>query len=206
MTNEEKKAYMKKWRSENREKINLNNKLWRNKNHKIILIKEKNKRELNKNKISEKTKEYFNINKLAKEKKLIRDRNYAKNNRCKINEYRKNKKETDNLYKITCNIRALINNSFRRKNFSKNGKTKTILGCSFDEFKLHLESKFEAWMTWDNRGLYNGELNYGWDIDHITPLDSAITEEDVIRLSHYTNLQPLCSKVNRDIKRSNIIY
>lgn len=60
-------------------------------------------------------------------------------------------------------------------------------------------------MNWENRGLYNGELNYGWDIDHIIPLSSARTEEDVIRLNHYTNLQPLCSKMNRDIKRSNVI-
>ena len=63
------------------------------------------------------------------------------------------------------------------------------------------ESKFESWMTWDNYGLYNGELNYGWDIDHIIPLASTKTEEDIIRLNHHENLQPLCSKVNRYIKK-----
>ena len=34
-----------------------------------------------------------------------------------------------------------------------------------------------------------------------------ITEEqksDVIKLNHYTNLQPLCSKINRDVKRNKI--
>ena len=56
-------------------------------------------------------------------------------------------------------------------------------------------------MTWDNYGLYNGELNYGRDIDHIIPLSAAETEEDIIRLNHHKNLQPLCSKVNRYIKR-----
>jgi hypothetical protein len=56
-------------------------------------------------------------------------------------------------------------------------------------------------MSWDNYGKYNGELNYGWDIDHIIPQSSALNEEDVIKLNHYTNLQPLCSKVNRHIKR-----
>ena len=59
-------------------------------------------------------------------------------------------------------------------------------------------------MNWNNRGLYNGELNYGWDIDHIIPLSSAKTEEEMILLNHYSNLQPLCSKINRDIKRDNI--
>jgi hypothetical protein len=38
------------------------------------------------------------------------------------------------------------------------------------------------------------------DIDHIIPISSVNSENDVIRLNHYTNLQPLCSKVNRDIK------
>ena len=71
---------------------------------------------------------------------------------------------------------------------SKISKTQEILTCSFKEFKSHIESQFEDWMTWDNRGLYNGELNYGWDIDHIIPISSAKTEEDVIRLSCYTNL------------------
>ena len=58
-------------------------------------------------------------------------------------------------------------------------------------------------MNWENRGLYNGELNYGWDIDHRIPLSTSTCEADVIRLNHYTNLQPLCSYTNRHIKRNN---
>ena len=61
-------------------------------------------------------------------------------------------------------------------------------------------------MTWENRGLYNGELNYGWDIDHIIPISSGNTEEEIIKLNHYSNLQPLCSKINRDIKRDRLDY
>jgi hypothetical protein len=56
-------------------------------------------------------------------------------------------------------------------------------------------------MNWENYGKYNGELNYGWDIDHIIPISFAKTEEDVLRLNHYSNLQPLCSYINRFIKR-----
>lgn len=59
-------------------------------------------------------------------------------------------------------------------------------------------------MTWKNRGLYNGELNYGWDIDHIIPSSSAASEEEIIRLNHYTNLQPLCSRINRNIKKDKL--
>ena len=59
-------------------------------------------------------------------------------------------------------------------------------------------------MTWYNYGKYNGELNYGWDIDHIIPISSARSEENIIKLNHYTNLQPLCSKINRDIKKDKL--
>ena len=57
-------------------------------------------------------------------------------------------------------------------------------------------------MNWENKGLYNGDLNYGWDIDHIIPISSAFTEVEILKLNHYTNLQPLCSKINRDIKKN----
>ncbi len=101
-------------------------------------------------------------------------------------------------------IRGLIYNSFYEKGLKKNSKTEQILGCSILEFKSFIENKFEKWMNWENKGLYNGELNYGWDIDHIIPLSFAKTEEELLKLNHYKNLQPLCSKINRDIKKDLI--
>lgn len=58
----------------------------------------------------------------------------------------------------------------------------------------------------ENHGEYNGELNYGWDLYHIIPLASAKTEEEIYELFHYTNYQPLCSKINRDIKMDRLDY
>jgi hypothetical protein len=89
--------------------------------------------------------------------------------------------------------------------YKKNTRTYKILGCTYDEFKLHIESKFEEWMNWDNYGRYNGEENYGWHLDHIIPLSSVTTEEDIIRLNHYSNIQPLCSYINRYVKRDKIV-
>jgi hypothetical protein len=78
-----------------------------------------------------------------------------------------------------------------------------ILGCTFLEFKIYIESKFESWMTWNNHGKYNGTLNFGWDLDHIIPISKALTKEDLLKLNHFSNFQPLCSKINRDIKKNN---
>jgi HNH endonuclease len=59
-------------------------------------------------------------------------------------------------------------------------------------------------MNWENWGKYDGKINTSWDIDHIIPISSAVTEEDILKLNHYTNLQPLCSYVNRYIKKDNL--
>lgn len=121
-----------------------------------------------------------------------------------MREYKKKRKSVDPLYKLRCNISTAIVECIKRSGNVKRSKTFEILGCTIDEFKIYLESKFESWMTWDNYGLYDGNFNTGWDIDHIIPNSNATTEDEVIKLNHYTNLQPLCSKVNRDIKKNNI--
>lgn len=137
---------------------------------------------------------------------LPQRKEYAKNNRHIINKNNRKRYHTDILYKLKDLIKSSINKSIKSKGYTKRSKTYIILGCTFEELFIYLESKFESWMTWDNHGLYNGNFNFGWDIDHIIPISSAKTEEDVIRLNHYTNLQPLCSHINRDIKINKLNY
>jgi len=38
------------------------------------------------------------------------------------------------------------------------------------------------------------------------PLSNAESQEELLRLNYFDNLQPLCSKVNRDIKKNNLEY
>lgn len=137
------------------------------------------------------------------------EKEYRENNRVKRRNWdriwRTKNRQTNPVYRLRTNVSSLIRQVFKNKGYRKGSKTSEILGCSFEEFKTHIESQWEPWMTWDNYGLYNGELNYGWDIDHIIPSSSALTEDDVYKLNHYTNLKPLCSKVNRDIKKNKIL-
>jgi hypothetical protein len=131
---------------------------------------------------------------------------WDRENKARRKELLQHRLKTDPVFALKYKLRSSLNAIFRHKGYTKKHKSHDILGCSYEEFLTHLESQFEPWMNWGNRGLYNGEFNYGWDIDHIMPTSLATTEEELIKLCHYTNLQPLCSKVNRDIKKNKLYY
>lgn len=139
-------------------------------------------------------------------------REYKRNNKEKVKEYnkhynkqyKKNRIQIDQVYRIKQSIRNLIKCSLYQKNFTKKSRTYKILGCTYEEFKKHIESQFEDWMSWDNYGIYNGKEKCGWEYDHIIPVSSVKSEEDIIKLNHYSNIQPLCTYVNRHIKRDTI--
>jgi hypothetical protein len=160
---------------------------------------------------------YDNLSEEEKKQKRIRknerNKEYLKSNpEFKLRQKKKRrenhlKRMEDPLYKLKISFSRRLNKLLKRVKCNKSTNKPYYLdklGCSFEEFKIYLESKFEDWMNWENYGLYNGELNYGWDIDHIIPSSTAKTENDIYHLSHYSNLQPLCSKTNRDIKKDKI--
>ena len=184
-------AYKKEYVKRNKEKILTANKDYRAENKDKIATYAKKRYVKSKVKISAYSKQYKITNK---------ERDRVKNNKTKAL-YKQKRIATDPLYKLRINTSNLISISLKRKGYTKKSKSFQILGCSAVEFKEHLESKFETWMNWDNYGKYNGELNHGWDIDHIIPVSSATSEADLLLLNHYTNLQPLCSYVNRYVKK-----
>ena len=165
-------------------------------------IKEKDKKYYisNKDDILSKSKENYNSN---KEGKLKYQKEYASLNKEKISNYKTNyqreRRKNDPIFKLKSVVSRIIRNSLKCKGLSKNKKSIEILGCDIKFFKEYIESKFKDDMNW---------LNYGvvCDIDHKIPLSSAVNEDDVIRLNHYTNLQPLDSYVNRFIKRDKLDF
>ena len=111
-------------------------------------------------------------------------------NRKRNTEYICNRRQQDPIFKLRMNIANLIRKSFKNNIVNKTSRTTSILGCTVDEFRLHIETQFTEGMTWDNYGL--------WQLDHIIPQSFAITEEDVLKLNHYTNFQPLWKEENRN--------
>ena len=87
-------------------------------------------------------------------------------------------------------IRNRVRHYIQINNITKKNKTFDIVGCTPEFLKEHLEKQFKNEMTWENYGFY------GWHIDHIIPLSSAKNEEELYKLCHYTNLQPLWAKEN----------
>ena len=120
---------------------------------------------------------------------------YQKNSK-KLIEENRNRRNTDILYKLRINLRTRLKQAINNK--STRGGTIQLLGTDILSFKLYLESKFSNEMSWENYGIY------GWHIDHIIPLSSAKTEEEIYKLCHYTNLQPLWAEDN--LKKSNKIF
>lgn len=198
----DKKQYLKDYYEKNKERLQTYNrnrrKDWYDENKDSAIEYQKEYNKANSDKVKAYNKQWVKDN-------PEKVKSYTKKDKEYFRDYNKMKCATDPLFKLTKNIRALIRYSIKSKGYVKNSKTFEILGCNYEEFKTYIESKFEDWMTWDNYGVYEkGKYNVGWDIDHIIPSCSALTESDIIGLNHYTNLQPLCSKVNRDIKRDLI--
>jgi hypothetical protein len=147
------------------------------------LIKKKHY-DTNKHKILENKKKYY----LSKKDVILEK---AK----KFNDYYKLNYQINVLYRIGKIVRRRIYD-YVTKNTIKIEKTFDIVGCSSELLKAHLEQKFIKGMSWENQG--------EWHIDHIIPLSSAKSEEEVYKLCHYTNLQPLWAQDNLS-KGSKII-
>ena len=117
---------------------------------------------------------------------------YYEKNKAKVNEqrrkYQKKRRHTDPLFKIKHLLRGLTYKAFYRNGYSKNTKTRELLGCDWEVCKKHIENQFTDGMSWENQG--------EWHIDHIIPLASAKKPSDLKFLCHYTNLQPLWAKDN----------
>lgn len=120
---------------------------------------------------------------------------------------RKNREKTqarfvekyNNNIQFNCAIkfRRRIYMAIRKQYTSKSFSTIELLGCSYDELKSYLESKFTEGMTWEK--LLDGKIH----LDHIVPCSSfdLSKPDEQKKCFHYTNLQPLWAKDN--LSKSN---
>jgi hypothetical protein len=96
----------------------------------------------------------------------------------------------DELFNFVETLRGRTKDAFTNKGYTKKSKTFELLGCDQLTLFEHFELRFQEGMTWENHSFE------GWHVDHVIPLASANTEEELIKLCHFTNLQPLWAKEN----------
>jgi DNA-nicking Smr family endonuclease len=138
-------------------------------NKEIIAERQRLYREENFEKLSKNQQEWYRNN---KERKLATN-----------NAYKKKRRKEDPLFVLKENLSSRLNKAF--KGLSKTRTTLDLLGCSIEEAKAHIEDQFQPGMSWDNYRYEN------WHIDHKVPLSSAKNKEELEKLCHYKNLQPL---------------
>jgi hypothetical protein len=133
----------------------------------------------------------------------IGNNNYYLYNKDVIIQYKgvhyKKRRYLDLLFRLKTNLRSRLTKLLKAKSWPKNNHFIKYIGCTPQYLKLHIENQFQSGMTWDN---YGKGLDK-WNVDHISPLSLANTEEELYALCHYSNLQPLWELDN--LKKSNKI-
>jgi hypothetical protein len=142
----------------------------------------------NKERVNLSAKKLRDLNRLKNPEKFYSDNNkrgkrYTQKNKEKIKLKRQN---ID--YRLRSNLRSRILNFLKSVNIKKTNKTLEIVGCTPQFLKEYLEKQFTHGMSWSNYG--------EWHIDHIIPLSSTKNKDEIYKLCHYSNLQPLWAKDN----------
>jgi hypothetical protein len=175
----EKRAYNKQYKLENKDKIKVARSQY---------YLENKERENNSNK------QYYNDNKISINSKRV--------------QYIINRRKLDINFKIRHDISASVRSHFHRNCLVKGKKSVLqFLSYSIQDLKDHLESQFERWMTWDNRGIYKVDKwqdddpsTWTWQIDHIIPQSTfnytSMEDQAFKDCWALSNLRPYSAKQN----------
>ena len=159
---------------------------YRKKNRKALQKRKADYYKENKEFVNESCKKWYQANKEAvtKQRKKYRQANKDELT-IKKRQYIRKRRNEDKSFKIKSNISRRIHHALKGQN--KSDHTTTLLGCTPDCAKAHVESQFSKGMSWDNYGVH------GWHIDHIIPCArfDLTDPEQQRKCFHYTNLQPL---------------
>ena len=181
------------YRELNRETLRKKQELYRNQNRDIVNARKMKSYYKYRDEICERRRKNYELN---WEEMIEKNRRYVELNREKIRKQQRKKYKTDLNSRIARVLRARIREALQ--NNSKSDRTEKLLGSTISELVISLESRFKQGMTWQNYG--------EWEIDHIRPLSSfdLTNSKEQQKAFHYTNLQPLWMKENRQ-KWANIL-
>jgi hypothetical protein len=101
------------------------------------------------------------------------------------------RRKRDPFVRLRVNIAHRIRNSLKSKGLTKSKRTWEILGTD-------KKGLTEYFMNTQKINILNAEEIQNKELDHICPLAQAQNEDELIKLNHYTNLQLISRKENRD--------
>lgn len=135
----------------------------------------------------------------SKRRNTETSKKYRENNRKKRRAvsrvWEREKYQNDPVFATRHKVKSRMRIAIRRIQDGKKSRASAdIIGCTWKELWDHLCNTFEA-----NYGMPREWLpSFNYDIDHIIPLATSTTEEEVIKLNHYSNLQILLREDNLD--------
>lgn len=186
---EKKKESDRIYRETHREQIKEYHKKWRDKNREHLNEEARKKYKKNPQAYKERKQKYIDAH--IEKVKESRHR-YNIENRKKRSDYERNKRQNDPVYRFRTSSRNLIYQYLKKKGYNGTKTTWEVIGCDFETFLNHIQSQFQEGMTLENYGHGKGK----WNIDHIIPIYTAKTDEDLEKLNHYSNLRPMWASDN----------
>lgn len=180
---------------------------WYQQNKKRKADYDRRRREAGRDPLKVKLREERKAARIKKQEQVLARRLFFKNltpeqrrerKRLLARENQKRRLKTEPAFKMltACRNRityALLALKKRKRVAFKSASTQQLLGCDASQLVQHLESQFDAGMSWENHG-----GPFGWEVDHIKPcakFDLTLPEQQRACF-HYTNLQPLWKKDN----------
>lgn len=127
----------------------------------------------------------------GKQKKL-----YFQLNKDTIREKRSHRLKTNEEANLLNRVRRFVRKQRLHLNDRSPKRTKEVLGCSKKELFEYLKIQFSITYSIEYKDCYFKDLH----IDHKIPLSSGKTEEELMKLNHYTNFQFLHKEHNMQKK------
>jgi len=185
------RAYMKEWRSRNRDKLSGYARRHYLKHREKMKEHRRAYYEKTKSRVRAQSKAWLENN---FERYTVWLAEYRKRpeviarNRAKFHERKKNNPSFALALTLRCRIRRAI----KEQSGVKAKKSLDLLGCSIEHARKHIEAQFEPGMSWENFG------RNGWHLDHVLPCSSfdLRNPKHQQRCFHYSNLRPVWERDN----------
>jgi hypothetical protein len=165
------KQVAKEWYEQNKDAAKQSMAEWRAKNRARKIASDRERHRANKDQINAK-----------------RRAAWGDEDRRKAREAQAKRLASNPVFSMAARMRSYLSSSLRYNSWAKHKRTEEVLGCTFVDFKAHIEKQFLSGMSWENRR--------AWHVDHIVPVSSAKTADELMALFHFTNLRPMWARDN----------